>query len=134
MRDGLAAYGLTVSRAHIVWELHRLGPTTQKVLADAIAVSARNVTGLVDALATTGFVTREPHPTDRRATLVTLTDQGTKAVLELVRDHEELAGLLFSEMPRERFESLVAGLDDVINTLKALKAKASDSGPPTHRP
>jgi hypothetical protein len=38
-------------------------------------VSPRNVTGLVDGLAESGFVTREPHPTDRRATLVALTER-----------------------------------------------------------
>ena len=32
----------------------------------------------MDALVATGFVTREPHPTDRRATLVRFTDRGTE--------------------------------------------------------
>ncbi len=40
---------------------------TQRALADALQVTPRNVTGLVDALADSGFVERAPHPTDRRA-------------------------------------------------------------------
>lgn len=120
MGDGLAGYGLTQSRAHLVWELHRRGPTTQRVLADATGVSARNITGLVDALVSTGFVTREPHPTDRRATLVTLTDRGTKATAALVHDHQELAHQLFAGMSGERVELLVGVLDDVLATLQRL--------------
>src|SRR5918993_821261 len=76
MTRSLARIGLTSARAHVLWELHHRGPTTQRVLADALQVSPRNVTGLVDGLVETGFVTREPHPGDRRATLVSFTEHG----------------------------------------------------------
>jgi len=49
------------------------------------------VTGLVDALADTGFVARRPHPTDRRATLVTLTVRGTRLAQTWNTGYEELA-------------------------------------------
>lgn len=74
MERDLARRGLTGSRAHLVWELNRHGPSTQQALAEALGVTPRAVTGLVDALADAGFVTREPHPGDRRATLVTFTN------------------------------------------------------------
>ncbi|HEY4456567.1 MAG TPA: MarR family transcriptional regulator, partial [Pseudonocardiaceae bacterium] len=73
---GLAQSGLTMSRAGLLWEVFHHGPVTQRVLSEALKVSSRNITGLVDGLVETGFVTREPHPTDRRATLVTLTEHG----------------------------------------------------------
>src|SRR5579859_2905228 len=90
MARDLARRGLTRSRAHLVWELHRLGPSTQQTLADALGVTPRAITGLVDALAEGGFVTRERHPRDRRATLVTFTRQGKRAAEALERDHIEL--------------------------------------------
>ena len=40
-------------------------------------MTARNVTGLIDALEHDGLVERLPHPSDRRATLVRLTVAGT---------------------------------------------------------
>ena len=61
MTRALARDGLTKSRAPLVWHLHRRGPSTQKALADALGTTPRNVTGLVDGLAATGFVTRGPH-------------------------------------------------------------------------
>jgi DNA-binding MarR family transcriptional regulator len=126
MARGLARDGLTVSRAHLVMELHRRGPVTQKELAGALGVSARTVTGLVDGLVATGFVTREPHPTDRRATLVTFTSHGTATAEALERGRADLAGLLFGEMPGERFDGFVAGLDDVLARLRALVAAEAD--------
>ncbi|MFI5898267.1 MarR family winged helix-turn-helix transcriptional regulator [Actinoplanes sp. NPDC051513] len=120
MHRGLAADGLTPSRTSLLWTLWRLGPSPQKDIAAAMQVSARTVTGLVDGLVATGFVTREPHPSDRRAFLVTFTARGTAAVEKLEADQREFSRQLFAHMPAERFEGLVAGLDDVLATLHAL--------------
>jgi DNA-binding MarR family transcriptional regulator len=126
MTRSLAERGLTVSRATLLWTLRRTGPCPQRDLAEALSVTARTVTGLVDGLAAAGLVTREPHPTDRRATLVTLTDAGTELVATLEREQAELGGQLFGAMPRARFDGLVAGLDDVLATLHQIGL--------THRP
>jgi DNA-binding MarR family transcriptional regulator len=118
----LATYGLTQSRTRVLWELAHRGSMTQRALADLIGVSARNITGLVDALVATGFVTREPHPTDRRAALVTLTELGTKTTDDLRRRHRELADALFSDMPAERYDRFLEDLVEVISRLGRLEA------------
>ena len=59
-------------------------------------------------------MTREAHPTDRRATLVSFTEHGTKTVLALKRGHEELARALFATMRDEDFACFAAGLDVVL--------------------
>ena len=53
------------------------GPRRPHDLGGELGVTARNVTGLVDALEHDGLVERLPHPSDRRATLVRLTVAGT---------------------------------------------------------
>jgi DNA-binding MarR family transcriptional regulator len=118
MTGSLAAQGLTPARTHLLWELGRRGPSTQRALADALDVSARNITGLVDALEETGFVVRRPHPDDRRATLVTLTERGAVVFEELGRGHEEFARLLFADMPPAELDGLVRGLDSVLTILR----------------
>jgi DNA-binding MarR family transcriptional regulator len=122
MDHELAQDGLTPSRAHVLWELHLRGPMTQRALADVIDVSARNITGLVDALVATRFVTRERHPTDRRATHVTLTDHGARTAAAMQRDQQELARALFSQMPAEQFEGFVEGLDALLARIGELQA------------
>lgn len=119
MTKSLARDGLTVSRAGLLWELQQRGPTTQRELADALRVSARNITGLVDGLVATGFVTREAHPTDRRATLVSFTEHGAAAAAAMDRDHQEFARLLFEGMPQHQFDCFVAGLSEVLARLGA---------------
>ena len=114
----LARDGLTVSRARVLWEQRQRGPTIQRDLADALRVSARTITGLVDGLVATGFLTRQPHPTDRRASLITVTARGASTVEAMERDQRELAHLLFAGMPGERFDCFVAGLGDILTRLR----------------
>jgi DNA-binding MarR family transcriptional regulator len=88
-------------------------------IAEALKVRPRAVTGLVDALVADGLVTREPHPGDRRATLVTLTPGGGRLVAQLKRDHKRLARALFAPMPRREFDGFARGLGAVLDRLRA---------------
>lgn len=94
--------GLTTARVHLLWVLGETGPSTQQALAAALEVTPRNVTGLVDGLVASGHVTREPHPRDRRAALVTPTGLGTRAINDLVASHAELASQLFGDVAADR--------------------------------
>jgi len=123
MTRGLAALGLTKARVGVVWLVHHEGPRTQRELAAALGVSPRNVTGLVDALVATGFVTRAPHPKDRRATQVTLTAQGAGVGDELAAGRGQLAEELFADLSDRRFTAIVAGLDALLERLPAVLAQ-----------
>jgi DNA-binding MarR family transcriptional regulator len=93
--------GLTPARTHLLWELHQRGPVTQQTIAQALQVSPRNVTSLVDALVQSGHVRRDSHPADRRAFLITLTDDGSTATARMEREHAELAAELFGAVSPE---------------------------------
>lgn len=122
----LGEMGLTSSRVALLWRVHQAGPSTQKVLADALQVSPRNVTGLVDGLVATGFITRQAHPTDRRAALVTLTDKGRATASLLDRQQIEFADELFGGMTQHGLAEFVAGMDEVLTRLRTLIRSSGD--------
>jgi MarR family len=68
----------------------------------------RNVTGLVDALEATGFVSRTPHPSDRRATLIQLTKKGVAAAGALATDQAEFARYLFGDLSQAELDRFLA--------------------------
>ena len=106
--------GLTVARVHLLWGLGLAGPGTQQSLAVALGVTPRNITGLVNGLVASGHVTREPHPSDRRATLVTPTKLGHRAIRDLRESDIDLAGQLFDHVPAQRLAAFVKTLDETI--------------------
>lgn len=112
--------GLTAARIHVLWLLGAAGPSTQQSLASELGVSPRNVTGLVDGLVASGHVSREPHPADRRAVLVTPTSRGEATIRELVASHDDLAQRLFSDVPAARLAVFVTTLDHTITTFARL--------------
>jgi DNA-binding MarR family transcriptional regulator len=122
MADSLARQGLTESRAHLVWQLQQRGPCTQAALAADLHVTPRTVTALVDALVDTGFVTRERHPSDRRATLVTFTNRGHATAQALADSHRRLARQLFGGLPEDDFKGFDSGLLHVINQFRKVLA------------
>jgi DNA-binding MarR family transcriptional regulator len=117
MHRGLAERGLSMARAEVLWQLQRGGPATQRQLSQALRCTPRNVTGLLDALQTSGYVARGPHPTDRRATLVTLTDQGRSVAGDWDRDYQSGAADLFAGVPPRNLAAFVGVLDQVVTRL-----------------
>jgi DNA-binding MarR family transcriptional regulator len=118
MTQSLASIGLTTSRTTVLWQLRQRGPTKQNVLADAMKVSPRTMTGLIDGLVATGFVTREPHPTDRRASLVTFTGHGTATIEAMERDQQQFVGILFGGMSTRQFDCFLGGLEQILARLR----------------
>ena len=116
----LGKRGLTPARAAVLWHVRGSGPCVQRQLADVLDVSPRNVTGLVDRLVLDGFVTREPHPWDRRAFLVTLTKRGRSVVTSLEREQEKFVSSLFGDMTNRKLTDLVGSLSSVVERLQEL--------------
>jgi DNA-binding MarR family transcriptional regulator len=55
------------------------GPLIQRDLGQRVSLTSGGVTVLVDRLVRAGWVSRRPHPTDRRSTLLELTEAAAKA-------------------------------------------------------
>ncbi len=120
LTDSFAGTGLTPARTHLLWVLHHAGPSNQQTLAVALSVSPRNVTGLVDALEDGGYVARRPHPTDRRATLVTLTELGTQTMAGMVRDRQAVAASLVDGFDTDRLNRLDSDLATIAARLRSM--------------
>jgi DNA-binding MarR family transcriptional regulator len=118
MERDLRERGLTRARATVIAYLHRGGQMRQRDLAEALHVSARNVTGLLEALEATGFVSRTVHPSDRRATLVTLTDHGTAVAKAMQSDEQRLARYLFADVGDDDLGRFSSTLDHLIAQLR----------------
>src|SRR5215467_15517378 len=91
--------GLSGPRLRLLLAVEEAGRLRMGNLAEDLGVTARTVTTLVDALEGEGLLVRLPDPTDRRATLLALTERA-RTQFEQVRS-----------LQLELGEELVAPLD-----------------------
>jgi DNA-binding MarR family transcriptional regulator len=118
MQAALTERGLTAARAEVLHVLHQHGrPMVQRELSQALRCTPRHVTALVDALEAHDLVARGRHPTDRRATLVALTEGGRGAAERMNRERRDAARTLLGDLPEADLAGFVAVADRVLDRI-----------------
>lgn len=86
--DGaLRPHGLTFARyeALVLLSFARQGNLPMRVMGERLQLHPTSVTNIVDRLESDGLARRSPHPSDRRTTLVSLTDAGAARTTEATK-------------------------------------------------
>ena len=102
----LEQYSLTPAQFDVLAHLQRTPPIVQQQLADRLLVTKGNVVGLLNRMERDGLVTRQPHPEDGRAHLVSLTEQGATLAAQVIPEHEALVAEYLALLPPEDQHSL----------------------------
>jgi DNA-binding MarR family transcriptional regulator len=89
-------------------------PMTGRQLAEALGTDPPHITVIVDELERKGLVERTPHPTDRRAKILTVTPAGQRAAQKAERMLGEPPAALRALPPDD-----LAALDRIVRTLLA---------------
>ena len=123
MARAFAGTPLTPSRIRVLWDLAANGSSAQHVLATRLEMSPRNITGLVDALESGGYVTRSPHPSDRRAIIVSLSASAVQFMRDMQQDHAELSADLLGVVATDDRAALLRGITAIATRLRELIAE-----------
>jgi DNA-binding MarR family transcriptional regulator len=81
LNETLDRFGLTFARYEALMLLYysRAGSLPMGKIGGRLQVHPTSVTNLIDGLERAGYVTRTPHPSDRRARLGSITERGRQA-------------------------------------------------------
>ena len=111
----LRPLGLTLSRFEILLLLSfsRAGRLPMMRIRDLLLVHGSSVTYLVGRLEEAGWVSRGPHPDDRRVSLVSLTDAGRALVERAAARLAESGVGVFAALDEERLAQLGDLLDEL---------------------
>ena len=101
---------LTLTQGSVLNELVKGGPRRMSALADLEGVRQPSMTEIVRRLTRLGLVTRTPDPADRRAQLVTATEDGKRYLTELIEAREEFLRERLTELDPDEREAIAVAL------------------------
>lgn len=110
--------GTTPARARLLMTLQCQGSCKMSDLSGYLSVTPRSVTKLVDGLEAEGLLVREPHPHDRRATIIRLTPQGLLVCKEsALANHQAVTAIYehLSATDRQHLARILKLLTNAIN-------------------
>ncbi|NRQ37310.1 MarR family transcriptional regulator [Nonomuraea sp. NN258] len=111
----LAPLGLHPGQEALLLKLARTGPMIQAQLSDALGCEPPSVTVMTRKLEAAGHIRRAPAPSDKRASVVELTDSGRALAEEVKRLWCALAEETVAGLPAQT----VAALPGILTTLTA---------------
>jgi DNA-binding MarR family transcriptional regulator len=113
-RETLAPWDIAPSHSRALGVLTRHGAMRLSELSDRLHIAPRSTTEVVDGLQDRGLVERRPDPQDRRATLVALTDEGTRVGQAIRASRDAEAEAYFSVLS----EAERTDLTDILRKLR----------------
>jgi DNA-binding MarR family transcriptional regulator len=109
----LAPLGLHPGQEVLLLELARTGPRIQAQLSEALGCEPPSVTLMTRKLEASGYIRRRPAPSDKRASIVELTDSGKELVGQVKQLWCDLAEETVTGLPAQ----IVAELPGTLNAL-----------------
>lgn len=116
----LAELGLSIGQEILLLELDIHGPRTQAQLAAGAGCEPPTITMSVRKLEAAGLVVRAASPTDRRAVIVELSDQGKDLIPALKSQWTRLAELTVAGLDPGSLDVLLEVLPDLAQSLGRL--------------
>jgi DNA-binding MarR family transcriptional regulator len=117
--------GIGLSDASALGHLFHTGPQNPSQIAARLNLTPASVTALADRLDAAGYVSRTPHPRDRRQSVLALTPAGTKLMKESFAAFAADIGEAAADEPAGQLQATSALLERIA---VGLRARLTDDG------
>ena len=124
-------HGMTRAQWGVLVRLERQEGMTQAEMAESLEIQPISLVRLIDRLCEHSLVERRPHPTDRRANLLYLTDKGRATLVRLGPLGREITGEAFANLDEPELADLVQKLLRIRGNIRRASAKRA-AGNGTH--
>ena len=115
-REALEPWDLSPHQVRALMVVARAEGLRLSGLAESLHIAPRSATEVVDGLAGRGLVERVPDPTDRRAVLVRLTEEGSRVLTEVRAARAADARAALSRLPADDRAELARLLRRFVDT------------------
>jgi len=121
-------HAMTRAQWSVLVRLERQEGMTQAEMAEQLEMQPISLLRLIDRLCQQGLLERRPHPNDRRANLLYLTDRGRATLLRMAPLAVEIAASIFDSVDESEIAMLLAQLSRIKRNIRhaALKYNGID--------
>lgn len=119
----LASAGATFADWTVLAALNARGPLVQKDLAKSLDMIGPSMVERIDRLEKAGLVVRSPVPGDRRASLVSMTDEGRVRFAALHEVMRATEGKLTAEIDQKDLDAALQVLARITERARSLRAE-----------
>jgi MarR family transcriptional regulator for hemolysin len=116
-------HGMTRAQWSVLARLERQEGMTQAEMAEILEIQPISLVRLIDRLCDHGLVERRPHPRDRRANRLYLTDKGRATFARLVPLGREVASEILGRMDEAAVKGLLRTLTHIRNNIRGASDK-----------
>jgi DNA-binding MarR family transcriptional regulator len=119
---------VTPAQCHALLALEESGSLPNGELAALLQVDASTLSRTIDQLDLKGLVVRQPHPTDRRATLLELSDRGGQVATAIHESADALYRGILGEIPVDRRRDVLQRFAQLVETFSCWQAQKNGKG------
>ncbi len=109
---------VTPAQCHVVLALEESGPVPNGELAALLQVDASTLSRTVHQLDLKGLIVREPHPADRRAALLDLSDRGAEVAAAIHGSADKLYREILGDIPAGRRREMLQGFARLVDAFR----------------
>lgn len=122
-------HGMTRAQWSVLARLERMEGATQAELAEILEIQPISLVRLVDRLCAQGLLERRAHPTDRRANLLHLTDNGRQVLARMAPLGREIAAQALEALSEAEAALLLEKLITIKKSIKAAALRHATANP-----
>jgi MarR family transcriptional regulator for hemolysin len=111
-------HGTTRAQWAVLMRLERQEGMTQAEMAEILEIQPISLVRLIDRLCEQRLVERRPHPHDRRANRLYLTDKGRAMIVQLAPLGREIAGDVLDTLGEGEIADLLAKLQRIKDNIR----------------
>ncbi len=124
-------HGMTRAQWAVLARLERQEGMMQTEIAEALEIQPISLVRLIDRLCALRLVERRPHPHDRRANRLYLTDKGRTMLADLAPLGREIAGEILASFGEDEAAELLHKLLRIKENIRRASSRRTANGAPS---
>jgi DNA-binding MarR family transcriptional regulator/ribosomal protein S18 acetylase RimI-like enzyme len=124
LRHGLLGTDLSLTEGRVLYEIAQRGTTTAAELAADLGIDPGYLSRLLRGFTASGFLTSKRSTTDRRQSILALTDRGRETFAALDQRSQQEIGALLDRLDEDEQRRLLAAMTTIQTLLASVAAPA----------